>query len=391
MGINYYIAHLKCNHCGAISPKDSSTEISNKLEFEPGIWEVEVGTTIDADLEEVQAEYVEIHLPQSAQIKCVELWICPHCRQQNFVEITFLEQAERLLVQHMQSIMLTPSYLDQIHYVTYWINEWAGRFGHPKLFSGLKPPLIAIEKLKQVLKDYYSTHSLHIPMTKYFSTTGEILNTTLNQIVSIFEQDDIDWNLRYKNAATLFFKLNEQIDGIVYTHKTQGNTNDYFVKANLFYTKANQALEIIQHLGNTFEKYGLVYNFEIYAQNSENEQEYEIKHPLWGKEVTNTLTLYTYIQSTFPPEWLSHMYNDFEGADHPEAGVDIRHPDNAEEYLTVLILLERIGVGVLKKAEEDIVIDFAPFDYTFEQSQLAQAQQFLQHFRDTGNIRFPIK
>jgi hypothetical protein len=80
------------------------------------------------------------------------------------------------------------------------------------------------------------------------------------------------------------------------------------------------------------------------------------------------------------------MYNDFEEAGHPEAGVDIRHPDNAEEYLTVLILPERIGIGVLKKAEEDIVIDLAPFDYTFEQSQLAQAQQFLQHFRDTGNI-----
>lgn len=102
--------------------------------------------------------------------------------------------------------------------------------------------------------------------------------------------------------------------------------------------------------------------------------------------MSSTLPLYTYIQSIFPQEWLSNMYNDFEEADDPEAGVDIRHSDNAKEYLTVLILPERIGIGVLKKAEEDIVIDFAPFDYTFEQNQLAQAQQFLQHFRDTGNV-----
>jgi hypothetical protein len=130
--------------------------MSNKLEFEPGVWEVEAGKTLDADLEEIQAEYVEIHRPKSAQIKCVELWICPHCRQQNFAEITFIEQNDHLLVKDIKSIALTPDYLDQIHYITFWINDWAERFSDQKLFSNLKPQPTDVQRLKETLINYHN-------------------------------------------------------------------------------------------------------------------------------------------------------------------------------------------------------------------------------------------
>ena len=120
-------------------------------------------------------------------------------------------------------------------------------------------------------------------MTKYFSTTGEILNTTLDKIVYIFEQDDINWNLRYKNASTLFIKLDDKVDGIIYTHKNKGEANDYFIKVHVMYTKAHPTLQLLSNIGDTLKKNGLIYCFEVYAQNSEKEEEYEIKHADWDQ------------------------------------------------------------------------------------------------------------
>lgn len=228
-------------------------------------------------------------------------------------------------------------------------------------------------------------------MNKYFRVVGEILNTTLDNIVSIFEQDDIHWSLRYKNASTLFIKLDDKVDGIVYTHRSKDDLNDYLMEANVMDSDCDKVKQVISGIGQVFEKNDLVYNFEVYAQNGANENEaFEIKHPQWGKkEDSRTIDIYTYIQSIFPPEWLSKMYNDFEEEDDPEAGVDISHPDNLKEDLTVLVLPERIGVGILQKKEQDILLDLGGFDYTFEHHQLTQAKQFFKHFRETGKIKYP--
>ena len=152
MSITYYVAKLKCPNCKKLSPKDYSTDISNKIAFEPGIWEAETGEIIEADLDDIEAEYIEISKPKTNKVVCVELWTCPNCHHQNFAELIFLLNTNNVLVEEINSIHLTCSYLDNMQYITDWVNDWAEKFTDRQIFPSLKPSQEEIQKFRDFLE-----------------------------------------------------------------------------------------------------------------------------------------------------------------------------------------------------------------------------------------------
>lgn len=88
-----------------------------------------------------------------------------------------------------------------------------------------------------------------------------------------------------------------------------------------------------------------------------------------------------YIKKRFPTEWLSDL-GEYEGT----GGVDIHHPKNDVEYLTISIFPDIIGVGVLLEKDKDILIDLNGFDYSFNREDIDSLKSFLDHFYETGGI-----
>ncbi len=92
-----------------------------------------------------------------------------------------------------------------------------------------------------------------------------------------------------------------------------------------------------------------------------------------------------YIKELFPNSWLSNL-----AEDEDSAGVDIVHPKNADQYLTVDIFPQQLGIGVLQKSERDIELDLSGFDYTFSKDKIEDAKDFLSYFFKTGKIKNSI-
>lgn len=92
-----------------------------------------------------------------------------------------------------------------------------------------------------------------------------------------------------------------------------------------------------------------------------------------------------YIKEKFPIEWLSDIgRNRFDK--FGETGTFIKHPANNDFKLDIVITKERVGIAVLYKSEEDILIDLGGFDYNFEKDEVNNLKSFLHHFLTTGQL-----
>ena len=93
------------------------------------------------------------------------------------------------------------------------------------------------------------------------------------------------------------------------------------------------------------------------------------------------LELIDFIKQEFPSSWLSNLYLDID-----EAGIEIAHPKNTVEYLTILVLPNIIGIGILLEEDRDISLDLSGFDLSFEIEEIPKAKDFLRHFMKTAQI-----
>ena len=92
-----------------------------------------------------------------------------------------------------------------------------------------------------------------------------------------------------------------------------------------------------------------------------------------------------YIKGTFPIEWLSNI-GDNKFDDFGETGTFIKHPDNDNFRLDVVITEERVGIAILYKSEEDISVDIGGFNYNFEKYEADDLKSFLRYFLVTGKL-----
>ena len=156
MSFTNYKAALKCPHCQSISSIQDDIEMYNKVSLEAGIFQVQEGDTIDIEFEDIDLDFIQINPPNSNNLRCIERWLCPTCKQYSFAEIIFILQEDSGLVAQIKSIDLTTAYLDEIHYLTERINDWAETYLNQRLFKSLKPTK---EKI-QILKDLLDKHPI---------------------------------------------------------------------------------------------------------------------------------------------------------------------------------------------------------------------------------------
>ena len=160
MFTTYYLAHLKCNHCGTVSPKDASIYLHNKVCTEPLDMYLEKGAIIDIDLEDIASDFYQINkpTPDTHRIRCAELWGCNNCGQHNFAELVFLLRDEDAVLEDIKEIELTPEYLDDLHYLTEKLHEWARNFIETPVFPShhsnglLEPTPEEIKKFREFLE-----------------------------------------------------------------------------------------------------------------------------------------------------------------------------------------------------------------------------------------------
>lgn len=93
----------------------------------------------------------------------------------------------------------------------------------------------------------------------------------------------------------------------------------------------------------------------------------------------------SYIKEKFPIEWLSNIGgNEFD--EFEETGVIIKHPMNDDFKLDIVIMEERVGIAIIYKSEEDILVDLGGFDYSFEKNESDKLESFLDYFLLEGKI-----
>ena len=90
-----------------------------------------------------------------------------------------------------------------------------------------------------------------------------------------------------------------------------------------------------------------------------------------------------FINTKFPKSWISNYYEDDETG---EIGLELQHPSNKEQYLTLLILPNVFGVGVLLEKDRDIEIDLSGFDYSYKLDEYEKAIELLNHFYYGGKL-----
>jgi len=152
MSVTSYVANqLSCQNCGTIFKKDPKIDLSNKVNPEPGITTVHEGQILGIDLEDISTDFFRINLPQTNTIKCAEIWSCPACKFQNFAEITYLLRSEDAIIKAIKSVVMNSNYLDQIHYLSERIDDWAGYFMQTPVFTSLEPPQHEIDQFKKAL------------------------------------------------------------------------------------------------------------------------------------------------------------------------------------------------------------------------------------------------
>ena len=145
MSTTWYIEHLKCNVCQTLSPKDTVIGLSNKVSSEPGIYIVEKGQVLDIDIEDIASDFIRINEPNQSRVKCAE---------QNFAELVFFLRKKDAVMEHIRSVVLTSTYLNDINYLSESIDDWAGYFMDTPVFSSLEPPQEEIDQFKKALDQY---------------------------------------------------------------------------------------------------------------------------------------------------------------------------------------------------------------------------------------------
>lgn len=151
MGTNYYLAHLKCNHCGTISPKDESIYLHNKVWYEAEDKYLEKGDTMEIDLDDISSDFYQINYPTTNRVKCAELWGCNNCGQHNFAELVYLLRDEDAILEDIREVILTPEYFDELHYLTENLREWTRDFIDTRVFQSLEPTPEEIKNFREFL------------------------------------------------------------------------------------------------------------------------------------------------------------------------------------------------------------------------------------------------
>jgi hypothetical protein len=154
MSRTYYLAHLKCNYCGTISPDDTSTQLSNKAcPHNYDIFVKKEDHIEHLDLEDISTDFFRINKPVTNRIVCAEIWSCPTCKNQNFAELVYIITHNDAIMEEIKEVILTPEYFDTLNYLSENIDDWAQHSVFPsyRLQGSLEPTPEEIKNFREFL------------------------------------------------------------------------------------------------------------------------------------------------------------------------------------------------------------------------------------------------
>jgi hypothetical protein len=120
MATTYFIAALRCPHCGVVSPCDSSTGMASKLLWEPGFHMLRAGDCPEIDAHDLGLSYLTLRAPEpQAPVRLLELWYCASSHDRNWAQVTLRAGC----VERIEAVMPTRALIDQAHFLTENIDD----------------------------------------------------------------------------------------------------------------------------------------------------------------------------------------------------------------------------------------------------------------------------
>ena len=145
MATTYFVAALRCPHCGVVSPCDSSTGMASKLLWEPGFHLLRAGDCPDIDAHDLAQCYLSLRPPEAdAPMRLLELWYCASSHHRNWAQVTLRAGC----VERIDAVVATRGLIDQANFLTENIDDlYAQITGMPLYPDGeLRPDFAGLLK-----------------------------------------------------------------------------------------------------------------------------------------------------------------------------------------------------------------------------------------------------
>lgn len=119
---DYLVAELTCGRCAAVSPADSSTEMTTRLRDDPQLAYLGVGDELPVDTARARASgYIVVHEPTPGKpVVLLHQWTCPACGYPyNFAEVV----VEGGVITAIRAVELNQAALARSHFVVDDVRE----------------------------------------------------------------------------------------------------------------------------------------------------------------------------------------------------------------------------------------------------------------------------
>lgn len=114
---DFFVGHLECEQCGAVSPADSSTNIQTKIAIDTSLAAYGVGDKVDLDIGYIDGTgYFCVKEPEEpSTFTLIDSWECPTCfKPFNWVLIGF----DNGRIVSMKAVKLDNKIREIVNYVT---------------------------------------------------------------------------------------------------------------------------------------------------------------------------------------------------------------------------------------------------------------------------------
>lgn len=113
--LDYFVAILKCPHCGTVSLADDSTNMATYIRDQPELTYLGVGHSLTIRSEEMQERgYLQVQAIQPGKpIRLLHPWECPTCGRSNWAEIVI----QNGVITDISVAILNQTMLDHIHFI----------------------------------------------------------------------------------------------------------------------------------------------------------------------------------------------------------------------------------------------------------------------------------
>jgi hypothetical protein len=113
--LDFFVAQLKCPHCGAVSAADDTTKMVTYIRDQPALTYLGEGQALEIPLESMsERSYLTVQTPNSGDpIRILHPWVCPSCGWYNWAEIVVHND----VIESISAVKLNRETLERANYI----------------------------------------------------------------------------------------------------------------------------------------------------------------------------------------------------------------------------------------------------------------------------------